>query len=71
MANQTITSELTPNSDPANIDILREKHPDPTHKDRDPTLLSSNFWPRPPENKEYWRSEDGPSQKIIVTLEMK
>ena len=58
-ANQELTSELTPNSDPANIHTLREKHPDPTHRDRDPTMVSSNLWPRPAENNEYWLSEDG------------
>ena len=36
-ANQAVTSELTPSADPANINVLRDKHPAPTHPDRDPT----------------------------------
>ena len=35
-SNQTVTSTSMPNADPINIDLLREKHPEPAHPDRDP-----------------------------------
>ena len=40
-ANQAITSDLLPNSDPLNIDHLRLKHPEPAHPDRDPVCVRS------------------------------
>ena len=58
-ANQAITSDLTPTSDPANIDTLRAKHPTPTHPARDPTTISSRLWPRKTDLTDYWASEDG------------
>ncbi len=58
-ANQAITSDLTPTSDPANIDTLRAKHPTPTHPARDPTTISSRLWPRKTDLTDYWTSEDG------------
>jgi hypothetical protein len=36
-----------PNADPINIDLLRAKHPEPAHPDRDPVRLSSTLWPQP------------------------
>ena len=54
-----MTSDLTPNADPSNIDTLRAKHPDPTQPDRDPTKLSSIVWPKPNDLKTYRRSEEG------------
>ena len=57
--NQAMTSDLTPNADPANIDTLRAKHPAPTHPDRDPTKLSSIVWPNPDELRSHWRSQEG------------
>jgi len=46
-ANQAITSDLIPNSDPLNIDHLRPNHPEPAHPERDPVRVSSILWPRP------------------------
>ncbi len=40
-ANQGITSDLLPNSDPLNIDHFRSKHPEPAHPNRDPVCVSS------------------------------
>ena len=58
-ANQAMTSDLTPTSDPDNIDTLRAKHPTPTHPARDPTTISSRLWPRQTDLADYWTSEDG------------
>ena len=58
-ANQAITSDLLPNSDPLNIDHLRSKHPEPAHPDRDPVRVSSILWPRPDTLQEYWSSDAG------------
>ena len=52
-ANQAITSDLLPNSDPLSIEHLRSKHPDPAHPDRDPVLVSSIQWPRPDTLQDY------------------
>ena len=46
-ANQAITSNLLPNSDPLNIENLRSKHTEPAHPDRDPVRDSSILGPRP------------------------
>ncbi len=46
-ANQAVTSNSMPNADPINIDLLRAKHPEPAHPDRDPVRLSSILWPEP------------------------
>ena len=54
-----MTSDLTPNADPANIDTLRAKHPAPTHPDLDPTKLSCIVWPNPDELRSHWRSQEG------------
>ncbi len=40
-ANQAITSTSMPNADPTNIDLLRAKHPETTHPDRDPVRFNS------------------------------
>jgi hypothetical protein len=40
-ANQAITSTSMTNADPTNIDLLRAKHPETAHPDRDPVRLSS------------------------------
>ena len=58
-ANQAITSDLLPNSDPLNIDHLRSKHPEPAHPDRDPVRVSFILWPRPDSLQEYWSSDAG------------
>ncbi len=58
-ANQAITSDLRPNSDPLNIDHLRSKHPEPAHPDRDPVRVSSILWPRPDTLLECWSSDAG------------
>ena len=34
-ANQTVTTNCMPNGDLCNIDLLRAKHPEPAHPDRD------------------------------------
>ncbi len=41
--NQAITSTSMPNADPINIDLLRAKHPDTAHPDRDPVRFSSRL----------------------------
>jgi hypothetical protein len=41
--NQTITSTSMMNVDPTNIDLLRAKHPETAHPDRDPVRLSSRL----------------------------
>ena len=38
-ANQAITSNSMSNTNPCNIDLLRAKHPEPAHPDRDPVSL--------------------------------
>jgi hypothetical protein len=48
-----------PNADPNNIDLLRAKHPEPAHPDRDPARLSSMLWPRPQTLEEYCSSAAG------------
>jgi len=58
-ANQVITSNSMPNANPCNIDLLRAKHPEPPHPDRDPVSLSSKLWPRPQNLEEYWASDAG------------
>jgi hypothetical protein len=45
--NQVITSKSMPNADPINIDLLRAKHPETAHPDRDPVRLTSRLWPTP------------------------
>jgi hypothetical protein len=57
--NQAVTSNSMPNADPINIDLLRAKHPEPAHPDRDPVRLSSILWPQPQTLKEYWSSDAG------------
>ena len=60
-----------PNADPINIDLLRAKHPEPAHPDRDPVSSSSKLWPRPQNLEEYWSSDagavKGPTSPRIVT----
>jgi hypothetical protein len=58
-ANQAITSTSMPNADPTNIDLLRAKHPETAHPDRDPVRLSSRLWPRPYDLEEHWSSDAG------------
>jgi hypothetical protein len=58
-ANQAITSTTMPNADPTNIDLLRAKHPETAHPDRDPVRLSSKLWPRPQDLEEHWSSDAG------------
>jgi hypothetical protein len=58
-ANQAITSTTTPNADPTNIHLLRVKHPETTHPDRDPVRLSSSLWPGPQVLEEHWSSDTG------------
>ena len=58
-ANQVITSTSMPNADPTNIDLLRAKHPETAHPDRDPVRLSSRLWPRPQVLEEHWSSDAG------------
>jgi hypothetical protein len=57
--NQTITSTSMPNADPTNIDLLRVKHPETAHPDRDPVMLSSRLWPRLQDLEEHWLSDAG------------
>ncbi len=57
--NQTITSTSMPNADPTNIDLIRVKHPETAHPDRDPVRLSSRLWPRPQVLEEHWSSDVG------------
>ena len=58
-ANQAVTSNSMPNADPVNIELLRAKHPEPAHPDRDPVRLSSILWPQPQTLEEYWSSDTG------------
>ena len=59
-ANQAITSTAAmPNTDPTNIHLLRTKHPETAHPDRDPVRLSSKLWPRPQVLEEHWSSDTG------------
>jgi hypothetical protein len=58
-ANHAITSTSMPNADPTNIDLLRAKHPETAHPDRDPVRLSSRLCPRPQDLEEYWSSDTG------------
>ena len=58
-ANQAITSTSMPNADPTNIDLLRAKHPETAHPDRDPVRLSSRLCPRPQVLEEHWSSDAG------------
>ena len=58
-ANQAVTSDLLPNSDPRNNDILRSKHPAPAHPEYYPVRASSIIWPRPVTLQEYWSSDAG------------
>ena len=48
-----------PNADPTNIHLLRAKHPETAHPDRDPVRLSSRLWPRPQVLEEHWSSDAG------------
>jgi hypothetical protein len=48
-----------PNADPTNIDLLRAKHPETAHPDRDPVRLSSKLWPSPQDLEEHWSSDAG------------
>ncbi len=57
--NQAVTSNSMPNDDPSNIDLLRAKHPEPAHSDRDPMSLSSILCPEPQTLAEYWSSDAG------------
>ena len=57
--NQAVTSNSMPNADPINIDLLRAKHPEPTHPDRDPVRLRSILWSRSQNLEEYWSSDAG------------
>ncbi len=41
--NQAITSTSMPKADPTNIDLLRAKHPETVHPDRDPVRLISRL----------------------------
>jgi hypothetical protein len=57
--NQAVTSNSIPNANPCNIDLLRAKHPDPAHPDRDLVSLSSKLWPRAQNLEEYWSPDAG------------
>jgi hypothetical protein len=48
-----------PNANPCNIALLRAKHAEPAHPDRDPVSLSSKLWPRAQNLEEYWSSDAG------------
>jgi hypothetical protein len=41
--NRTVTSDFTPSADRDNINGLCDKHPGPTHRDRDPTTQPASF----------------------------
>ncbi len=41
--NQAITSTAMPNADPTNIQLLRAKHPETAHPDRDPVRFISRL----------------------------
>jgi hypothetical protein len=58
-ANQAVTSNSIPNANPCNIALLRAKHAEPAHPDRDPVSSSSKLWPRPQNLEEYWSSDAG------------
>jgi hypothetical protein len=58
-ANQAVISNSMPNADPINVDLLRSKHPEPAHPDRDPVILSSELWPRPQNLEDCWSSDAG------------
>jgi hypothetical protein len=48
-----------PNADPNNIELLRAKHPEAAHPDRDPVCVSSTLWPQPKPLKDYSSSDFG------------
>ncbi len=48
-----------PNSDPINIDLLRDKHPETAHPDRYPVRFSSRLWSRPEDLVDHWSSDPG------------
>jgi hypothetical protein len=56
-ANQVVTSNSMPNANPCNIALLRAKHAEPAHPDRDP--VSSKLWARTQNLEEYWSSDAG------------
>ncbi len=58
-ANQAVTSNSMPNANPCNIVLLRAKHPESAHPDRDPVSLISRLWPRSQDLEEYWVSDAG------------
>jgi hypothetical protein len=58
-ANQAVTSNSMPNADPINIILLRAKHPEPAHPDRDPMRLSSILRPQPQNLENFWSSDAG------------
>ncbi len=41
------------------MDLLRAKHPEPAHPDRDPVNISSILRPRPQTLQDYWSSDVG------------
>ncbi len=47
------------NADPINIELLRVKHPEPAHPDRDPVCISSILCPQPQTLEDYWSSDAG------------
>jgi hypothetical protein len=58
-ANQVITSTSMPNADPTNIDLLRAKHPETVHPDRDPVRFNSILCPKPQVLELHWSSDAG------------
>jgi hypothetical protein len=58
--NQALTSDLTPSTDPTNINELRVKTTETTHPDRDPsTQLTSLIWPQKADTGAWWEEENG------------
>jgi hypothetical protein len=41
------------------VELLRAKHPEPAHPDRDAVRVSSILWPQPSTLEEYWSSDAG------------
>ena len=58
-ANEAVTSDLIPNSDPLNIYLLRAKHLEPAHPDRDHVRVSSILWPLPHKRQDFQSSDAG------------
>ena len=61
-ANESITSELTPTSDPKNVADLEKLHPEPMHPDRDPVPdgYDDSLMER---YRAYWDTDEGRDHK--------